>query len=193
MYKDKEVSIFESLISLYGEGYEISEITVAQIAKQAGIGKGTIYEYFSSKEDIVSNAIVYSFNSKLEDLKLLLSLDKPFEETAKMMFSAMAGAFKQKSPALMFIFNAVVLNKNSFLKGEDIEKLEEIKVLGMGGLRKLFMRGVEEGVLKPCADLSYLLISLRGVMLALVSAFICDEEKEDAVDNAYTMVLKLFN
>ncbi len=193
MYKEKEVLIFNALISLYGEGNEIPEITVSQIAKEAGIGKGTIYEYFSSKEDIVSNAIVYSFNSKLDDLKLLLSLEKPFEETVRMMFAAMAEIFRQKNPALMFIFNAVVLNKNKFLKGEDVEQLEEIRELGMGGLQKLYLRGVEEGVLKPCDDLSYLIISLRGVMLAFVSAFFCDEDKERVVDNAYTMLQKLFN
>jgi len=31
----------------------INELTIAQVAKTAGVGKGTIYEYFKNKEDIV--------------------------------------------------------------------------------------------------------------------------------------------
>ena len=31
----------------------IKKLTVAQVAKKAGIGKGTIYEYFENKDDIV--------------------------------------------------------------------------------------------------------------------------------------------
>ena len=35
----------------------IESITIAQIAKSAGVGKGTIYEYFSNKDDIVFEII----------------------------------------------------------------------------------------------------------------------------------------
>jgi len=33
--------------------YGIKNLTISQIAKTAGVGKGTIYEYFKNKEDIV--------------------------------------------------------------------------------------------------------------------------------------------
>ena len=32
--------------------YGIKNLTISQIAKTAGVGKGTIYEYFENKEDI---------------------------------------------------------------------------------------------------------------------------------------------
>ncbi len=35
----------------------IKNITIAKIAECAGVGKGTIYEYFSNKEDIVFEII----------------------------------------------------------------------------------------------------------------------------------------
>jgi len=43
----------------------IKNITISQIAKSAGIGKGTIYEYFSNKEDIVFE-IISSFIEEYE-------------------------------------------------------------------------------------------------------------------------------
>ena len=35
----------------------ISDLTISQIARTAGVGKGTIYEYFENKEDIVFEII----------------------------------------------------------------------------------------------------------------------------------------
>ena len=35
----------------------IKKLTVAQVAQTAGIGKGTIYEYFENKDDIVFEII----------------------------------------------------------------------------------------------------------------------------------------
>ena len=37
--------------------YGISDLTISQIARTAGVGKGTIYEYFENKEDIVFEII----------------------------------------------------------------------------------------------------------------------------------------
>ncbi len=37
--------------------YGIKNLTISQIAKTAGVGKGTIYEYFKNKEDIVFEII----------------------------------------------------------------------------------------------------------------------------------------
>ena len=43
----------------------IKNLTIAQIAKTAGVGKGTIYEYFENKEDIVFE-IITAFISEHE-------------------------------------------------------------------------------------------------------------------------------
>ena len=49
----------------------IKDLTIAQIAQTAGVGKGTIYEYFSNKEDIVFE-IISSFIEEHE--KRLMSI-----------------------------------------------------------------------------------------------------------------------
>jgi TetR/AcrR family transcriptional regulator, acrAB operon repressor len=43
----------------------IKNITVSQIATEAGIGKGTVYEYFSSKDEIVFEIL----NTLVEDMQ----------------------------------------------------------------------------------------------------------------------------
>jgi len=46
----------------------IKNITIAELAKAAGIGKGTVYEYFENKEDIVFeivNVFIEEYNKNL--------------------------------------------------------------------------------------------------------------------------------
>lgn len=48
----KKKDIAMSCLDLFMQN-SISSVTISQVAKTAGIGKGTVYEYFKNKEDIV--------------------------------------------------------------------------------------------------------------------------------------------
>ncbi|NRA65370.1 MAG: TetR/AcrR family transcriptional regulator [Pseudobacteriovorax sp.] len=61
--KDKQIKtdmIIEAAIKLYSQQRQLH--TVNAIAREAAIGKGTIYSYFSSKEEIYMEALVRSFS-----------------------------------------------------------------------------------------------------------------------------------
>ncbi|MCI5145255.1 MAG: TetR/AcrR family transcriptional regulator, partial [Candidatus Electrothrix sp. AR3] len=50
--KETRAAIMEAALTLFGErGYE--HTSIAALAKAAGIGKGTIYSYFKSKNEIL--------------------------------------------------------------------------------------------------------------------------------------------
>lgn len=52
--------IFLAVLSLMEEGCDVNTIKVSDITTRAGIGKGTAYEYFKTKEEIIAKAIVYN-------------------------------------------------------------------------------------------------------------------------------------
>ncbi|MDM5264360.1 TetR/AcrR family transcriptional regulator [Sulfurovum sp. XTW-4] len=60
----------------------INSLTISQIAKTAGVGKGTIYEYFENKEDIVFE-IITTFISDHEK-ELLALVDTPITTREKL-------------------------------------------------------------------------------------------------------------
>lgn len=60
----------------------INSLTISQIAQTAGVGKGTIYEYFENKEDIVFE-IITTFIADHEK-KLLALLDEPISTKEKL-------------------------------------------------------------------------------------------------------------
>jgi len=53
----------------------IKNLTVSQIAKVAGIGKGTIYEYFANKDEIVFEIITIFINQFQQDLARVVADD----------------------------------------------------------------------------------------------------------------------
>ncbi|SFZ98806.1 transcriptional regulator, TetR family [hydrothermal vent metagenome] len=56
---------------LYEHG--IKNITISQISQTAGVGKGTIYEYFDNKEDIVFEIITIHISEHLKDLESIMN------------------------------------------------------------------------------------------------------------------------
>lgn len=59
-YLPKEKAIYQAVIELFEEGADINNLTVAEITGKAGIGKGTAYEYFSGKEEMIAKAFFYN-------------------------------------------------------------------------------------------------------------------------------------
>ena len=59
-YSPKEKSIYDAIIELFEEGADLNNLTVAEITGKAGIGKGTAYEYFSDKEEMIAKALFYN-------------------------------------------------------------------------------------------------------------------------------------
>ena len=64
----------------------INNITISEIAKEANIGKGTVYEYFSSKEDIVLEIYTHIIKEHEERLKDMAQSDLPTKEKIKNFF-----------------------------------------------------------------------------------------------------------
>lgn len=60
--------MYEAVSQLLKGKSELSSIKVQDITAKAGIGKGTAYEYFSSKEEIIANALMYEYANKIQVL-----------------------------------------------------------------------------------------------------------------------------
>lgn len=59
-YLPKERAVYQAVLELFEEGTDINNLTVAKITERAGIGKGTAYEYFSGKEEMIAKAFLYN-------------------------------------------------------------------------------------------------------------------------------------
>lgn len=67
--EEKRTLLFAAVWALLEQGRSPSDITIAQVAQNAGIGKGTVYEYFSSKEELFAQAIASSWIQQIEQME----------------------------------------------------------------------------------------------------------------------------
>ncbi|MDL2236046.1 TetR/AcrR family transcriptional regulator [Christensenellaceae bacterium OttesenSCG-928-L17] len=79
-YSDKEQAILASTVQLMRDGVDIAQMKVADIAAAANVGKGTVYEYFQSKDEIIQCAIAYGTQNWLEGAQADISSVDTFDE-----------------------------------------------------------------------------------------------------------------
>ena len=60
----KVTAMYRAVSTLLREDKDISEMSVSMITGLAGIGKGTAYEYFDSKEEIIVCALSMIWRTK---------------------------------------------------------------------------------------------------------------------------------
>lgn len=79
-YKAKEILIFKTTWELFSEkGFH--DIKISEIAKLSRIGKGTVYEYFKSKEELVQEMIIYNLEISHEKIiSEIKIIDSPIEK-----------------------------------------------------------------------------------------------------------------
>ncbi len=69
MPSEKQVLIYKAIVDLINEGADVNRMKVGEITARAGIGKGTAYEYFTSKEEMVKEALIYNTLTQIETVK----------------------------------------------------------------------------------------------------------------------------
>ena len=75
-FERREQEILSAALELFsGERWE--SVTVTQIAKQADIGKGTVYKHFASKDEIYARLALDFFNGLLERSRQIPLGDDP--------------------------------------------------------------------------------------------------------------------
>ena len=72
--------MFEAVIGYVHEKIDPGSLTVQDITARAGVGKGTAYEYFSSKEELIALALFFDYGLRILELQELLEQKKNFEE-----------------------------------------------------------------------------------------------------------------
>ena len=65
-HAQRKAKVYEAALTLTAQGVSPAAMTIQQLADAAGIGKGTVYEYFSSKDEILQGLARYCFESENE-------------------------------------------------------------------------------------------------------------------------------
>lgn len=120
---EKENAIFEAVIELFKEGADLNTLTVAEITGRAGIGKGTAYEYFTNKEDMIATALFYKTTEYCCQIYEKIKQKDTLYDKMDLIFNAMEEEIKE-SNCLLKVLN--VMSDNSEISRR-LQKMEESK------------------------------------------------------------------
>jgi len=126
----------------------IQEITVSQIAKTAGIGKGTFYEYFKDKDELVFelvNLLKHAHNQKKE--KKLASIERT-RDKIKLFYEFFYSKETQDLRTLYKEFVAIALLAP---REEMIDFQTECFQFYYGWVEKIIGEGIDRGEILPAA------------------------------------------
>ena len=79
-YPPKVKAMYEAVLELFASGRELGTLKVSEITALAGIGKGTAYEYFSTKEEMIVGAIQYEAERHISTIFELIENGQSFQE-----------------------------------------------------------------------------------------------------------------
>jgi AcrR family transcriptional regulator len=79
--QEKKNQVLEATFHLMNTDAGIENITMDDIAKNANVGKTSIFKYFESKENLIHEVFKYFLNNIGETAKELMAENRPFEET----------------------------------------------------------------------------------------------------------------
>lgn len=63
---EKEKNIFGAVLALADRGVDLSSVKMQEIAAEADVGKSTLYEYFSSKEELLTATMSFCLQQEVE-------------------------------------------------------------------------------------------------------------------------------
>ncbi|MBN1776249.1 MAG: helix-turn-helix transcriptional regulator [Clostridiales bacterium] len=148
-YAAKEIDLFDAIVKLLNEGRSIHELKVADIASAAGMGKGTAYEYFSSKEEIIRAAIRYRICLEFEAFSAFISDSTGVVAMLEKSMDYIADMIRNRFSSLLVM--AVSLNFSDIrrLTCEDTNLLPAIENGIREQMRIILEAGKEEGLIGP--------------------------------------------
>lgn len=135
--------IFDSAENLFSEK-DFHEVKMEEIAKNANVGKGTIYTYFKSKEDLLFKCLMHNLEDHHKKFSEVVNTDKDFKTTLKDAFDFMFDFFKRKSALIQRIMGLMPQLK---LSESDIKYAREMFHKTLDVSSDFFQRGIDEGII----------------------------------------------
>ncbi|GFI48422.1 HTH-type transcriptional regulator BetI [Lachnospiraceae bacterium] len=164
----KVKAIFQAVIRLIKEGADLNNLTVAEIAAKAGIGKGTVYEYFQNKEDVIAQALFHQLKTDCREMYQELCQEKDLYTKMNLV---LLGMEKNLEEINCFVRSIHIMMDNSVISGKMRKMAEEKKegeILIVDMIRCIIDNetGSMEGL--PAEKSAYLMMSVFSKLICFV-------------------------
>lgn len=179
---EKILSMYRAVWELTREGQNVYNMKVVDITNRAGIGKGTAYEYFRSKEELVEKALRYGSYLEYDRLMKHLKEQTTLKDAMDVCFSWLEEDYERMTCLLQFLKNSgkgeeIIRNGMRCMQEnmcKDAEKINELLLL-------IVSLGKKEGSIRE--DIQDKLASLQ-ILSQLMGYFVFEKFQGKGEDNS---------
>lgn len=181
--KDKREQIIAEAVQVFMEnGYYKAKMEM--IAQRVGIGKSTIYEYFSSKQQLFYEAIFYVQENFYRNLQSRISQEEDPEKQLKSVIVAYLTFCRVLSR-----LTEIVAHMDEF-SGDVKENILQCWQQSTGLIEGVLQQGIEKGVFRP-VDIHLMAQILTGTLLSAHVYFYTEKESlPKMIDEMYSFIQK---
>lgn len=197
-YTAKEITIFKGVLKLLNEGLNLHTIKASDIADAANIGKGTLYNYFKSKEDIIAKAIIYNISTQFNYFIDLLEKADSFKEKFYIGLQLIEESSKTKDTTFQLLLSSSGRDElENFLK-DGFQIFEDRKLFIKEKILEIADLGYKEEVIKKIHTDNYVLSVFLSCFMGFSQNFcqysnLSSTKIEEAKANSYKLLIKGLN
>ena len=167
----KVLQMYEAVAQLMEEGADINNIRVSTITDRAGIGKGTAYDYFDTKEEIIACAILFQMKTLTETIKQQMTGIKNFSEQVTFLFDALENEDIKQSCFLQYVHN---LTDNSpiaeLVRTRMLDKsFEEHSIWNL--MQNWLEQGIANGEVRDDLPMEYLIYTIFSKLVTFLGFY----------------------
>ena len=186
--EEKRINILISALKVFTKK-GIGSATIKDIAEEANIGKGTIYEYFKSKDEIVLSALTLFLDDSKFSISKLKKVNGNPEEKLRNGIQLFIDIIKQESVQtfeLIFDFWMIGIKEKKY-KSDFYLYLKDFYSLYRGVFSDIVKEGQEKGIFNKKYSSDYIGSMIIGMLDGLMAQWILDEKNVNYIDTVKTM------
>lgn len=165
----KVLLMYEAVGRLIEENVDINDIRVSTITDRAGIGKGTAYDYFDTKEEILACAITFYMRTAVEKLEHMVFSRECFADRVALLLEEIDKGSDKQHCMMRYIHMMTDTSGFSRLVQEKINK-EDIKNLPTGVFATMVKHAKNRGEVREDLPVEYMAYELFS---RIISYMIC--------------------
>jgi AcrR family transcriptional regulator len=183
--KDKRQQIMQAAERLFTTR-RFHEVTTDQVAREAHVGKGTIYRHFKTKDDLFFETANRGFDELCDLLRRQVRPSAPFVQQLLSVCVAIS-EFHQKRRKLFGMMQAQDSRMIAF-KGRFRERWTQNRLALIGAIAEVLRHGAAAGEIRPDVPPE----TLASFLLGLLRARAVDLRESPPLLRAYELVVDLF-
>lgn len=173
-----------------------TDFSLSELAENVGIGKSTLYEYFSNKDEILKEAVIKYVKASIDKVTMLEGIgDLGFENAFKKQMKVLLETASESRTILETLSPNFVQKLPDSMRDEMKAKMEEIRQLIQLKFMELFISGAKEGLFKGELNprKGTIVTSLVVGTLFTLSDPRSKVNTDEAIEDVYDTVLQILN